>query len=384
MTPARSPQATQPVYQRGQIALITVLLLGLTITVSLFSLARSRNPTLDDIAQTERALSEAREALIAYASGRPATNRPGELPCPDTNNDGAAEPSCSTLASQIGRLPWATLGIRDLRDGSGERLWYTVSNRFKNSPAVTPLNSNTAGQLTVTGNAPANNVIAIVFAPGTVVAGQSRTAANINNVTHYLDGENANGDTVFSVAAANSGFNDRLLAINSSNFFPAIEMKVARELRIEIRNYFTTNSYLPPGNAHGLNCVPTNLGMIVANPVACGAGHASWPSSLPTWFNSNQWYRSILYAVAPACVNPSAINCSGPGGFLTVINSNTGSSTTGVKALLIAPGVANSGQVRPCTINADCLEPPNITAFPVFTHAPGDASTNDRIIIVAP
>src|SRR5690606_298057 len=32
---------------------------------------------------------------------------------------------------RLGRLPWKTLGLPDLRDGHGERLWYAVSTRHK-------------------------------------------------------------------------------------------------------------------------------------------------------------------------------------------------------------------------------------------------------------
>src|SRR5690348_14815456 len=88
---------------------------------------------------TERALAQAREALIAYAAERPidAAVGPGYLPCPDADDDGWAESTCGSLsghlgqAERLGRLPWKTLGLPDLRDGSGERLWYAVSTRHK-------------------------------------------------------------------------------------------------------------------------------------------------------------------------------------------------------------------------------------------------------------
>jgi hypothetical protein len=87
----------------------------------------------------ERALAQAREALIAYAADRPisASVGPGYLPCPDLDDDGWAESTCGSLAgesgqaSRLGRLPWKTLGLPDLRDGHGERLWYAVSTKHK-------------------------------------------------------------------------------------------------------------------------------------------------------------------------------------------------------------------------------------------------------------
>ncbi len=88
---------------------------------------------------SERALAQAREALLAYAADRPIDARvgPGYLPCPDIDDDGWAEATCGSLsgdlgqAARLGRLPWKTLGLPDLRDGHGERLWYAVSSRHK-------------------------------------------------------------------------------------------------------------------------------------------------------------------------------------------------------------------------------------------------------------
>ncbi len=88
---------------------------------------------------SDRALAQAREALIAYASERPITAvvGPGYLPCPDLDDDGWAESTCGSLAGdrgmdeRLGRLPWKTLGLPDLRDGHGERLWYAVATRYK-------------------------------------------------------------------------------------------------------------------------------------------------------------------------------------------------------------------------------------------------------------
>lgn len=88
---------------------------------------------------TARTLAQAREALLAYASDRPinAVVGPGFLPCPDLDDDGWAESTCGSLAGdrgqeqRLGRLPWKTLGLPDLRDAHGERLWYAVSTRYK-------------------------------------------------------------------------------------------------------------------------------------------------------------------------------------------------------------------------------------------------------------
>src|SRR5260370_42146009 len=88
---------------------------------------------------TERPFARAREALVAYAVDRPISAEvgPGYLPCPDLDDDGWAESTCGSMtgdsgqAQRLGRLPWKTLGLPDLRDGHGERLWYAASSKHK-------------------------------------------------------------------------------------------------------------------------------------------------------------------------------------------------------------------------------------------------------------
>ena len=126
--------------RQAGMALVLVALFLVAVLVSLAALGRNglaASAQRDRI--TERALAQAREALIAYAAERPidAAVGPGYLPCPDADDDGWAEATCCSRsghlgqAERLGRLPWKTLGLPDLRDGSGERLWYAVSTRHK-------------------------------------------------------------------------------------------------------------------------------------------------------------------------------------------------------------------------------------------------------------
>ncbi|HLX23031.1 MAG TPA: hypothetical protein VKR38_06780 [Usitatibacter sp.] len=125
--------------QQGTLFILAALLLVLLVgTAFALQLARAAGSGQRDRI-TERALAEAREALIAYAADRSidAIVGPGYLPCPDLDDDGWAESTCGSLAGdsgqaqRLGRLPWKTLGIPDLRDGHGERLWYAVSSKYK-------------------------------------------------------------------------------------------------------------------------------------------------------------------------------------------------------------------------------------------------------------
>jgi type II secretory pathway pseudopilin PulG len=360
--------------QRGQALLLVVVLLGVGVAVFVYNYVSPAAQGIEREKATMAALAQARDALIGYAASH--TGRAGALPCPDKNDDGNQEASCASAASRIGRLPWKTLGLPDLRDGSGERLWYAVSVNFTNNPVVGTLNTNTPGEYTVDGV----NAIAIVFAPGPAVASQVRDAANKENVANYLEGENANGDAVFTTTSPAPGFNDRLLAITHDALFPAVEMRVAREARIRLAAYFSSRSYLPHANDYSgspSGCVPAPAGRIPVNPTDCG--QESWTSAWPAWFFGHGWHEVLYYAVAPACTSYSGSPCDGAGGFLTVDGAG------GVRALLFAPGRAFAGQGRPCSAPADCLEvPENINGDNAYVTPVLGESVNDRLIVVSP
>lgn len=183
--------------QRGiALALLALALLGLGIAAALATSFAGPASRLARDRASDQALAAAREALIAYATGRPVDRvvGPGYLPCPDLDDDGWAESTCGSQdgavgqASRLGRLPWKTLGLPDLRDGAGERLWYAVSSKYKGllnctvSAACLDLSPESAlGTITVrdptgaiahdgtstdAGRAHSGGAIAVVFAPG--------------------------------------------------------------------------------------------------------------------------------------------------------------------------------------------------------------------------
>jgi len=165
--------------QRG-FALIALLSLAALFAAFLIASAlnfTSAGNTNEREDRSMSALRKAKAALIAYAASEQwqaykfqTTNQPGGLPCPDNNDTGVSPGICPAAADRVGRLPWATIGSEDLRDASGERLWYAVSSNFyKNAANI--INSDTPGLLTVTGAAPASNVVAVVIAPGEALSG---------------------------------------------------------------------------------------------------------------------------------------------------------------------------------------------------------------------
>ena len=206
----------------------------------------------DDV--TMKALLKAKEALIGYAvsypdftseisPGNPRTTQleagPGYLPCPDLDfpPNGSPNPTCGPDA--IGRLPWEFIDIDDIRDASGEQLWYSISGDFRNRASKHyPLNSETVGQLTVDG---VDDIVAVIIAPGEPVTGQSSRPGN--TVSEYLEGDNSTiGDQSFS-----SDGNDQLLVITRQELMGAVEKRVMGEVSQVLTRYRNsyggTNSY---------------------------------------------------------------------------------------------------------------------------------------------
>jgi hypothetical protein len=339
---------------------------------------------------THAALAQAKDALIGRAASD--QNRPGSLPCPDLDNNGSAELFAGThCPGYIGRLPWRTLGLPDLRDGSGERLWYALSRSFRDHNSAQPINSDTAGELTVTGTAPATGVIAIVFAPGPAVGSQVRDTANENAVANYLEGGNeASGTTTFTSGHASGSFNDKLLAITGGALLPVVEMRVAREVRQALIRYYERTGVFPSANRYSDNsyeCHPTTYdGRIPLAIIAgCSVPPADFPEwaadELPDWFALNNWNQVVHYAVSGWCAstNPSDISLCASSGGLTV----TGMTTT-ARALVIAAGRGLGVQSRPCGAASDCLEDAeNTNGNTVYVPPARSDSNNDRLLIVS-
>ena len=184
MTSSR-PMACSSATQGGAALLLMLFVLAVAlVTWQVGRLQHREAVARDAISATSLAL--AHEALVAYASSvspDTAAKRPGDLPCPDLNNDGSAELTCITADKRIGRLPWRTLDLPDLRDGSNERLWYALSGNFDRTtgnqcpiPGGTNcLNSDTPGTLTVRdtsgatihdGSDASSAALAVIIAPG--------------------------------------------------------------------------------------------------------------------------------------------------------------------------------------------------------------------------
>lgn len=88
-----------------------------------------------DYNETQKELSNLREALIGYALSNSASDGGPYFPCPDNTGDGLedrlATGGCNVTPAQ-GNVPWATLGLGRL-DSWNNQYFYRVTNAFANS-----------------------------------------------------------------------------------------------------------------------------------------------------------------------------------------------------------------------------------------------------------
>ncbi len=408
-------------------AMATMLLLLVTgIVAATFYFANTTRAQLASDQVSAAALAQARDALIGYAAAvntsglpgvpPPPNPRPGELPCPnrttlaDGTPSGIATTPCSTLATRIGWLPWKTLGLPPLRDGSGEFLWYAVSNGFQNNPRSGVLNSDTPGDFNIkirtTGATDQSNVIAVVFAPGSVTGAQIRdstiapcstTGTSIQRnlcAANYLEGENADAanndfetDPTINSRQTITAFNDRVLPVTGDALFSVVNARVAREAINAVESYRTANSYYPFANAYGsaapYYCNPgINRARFPITTVGGTCGQAAWPANtLPAWFSENNWNLVTHYAISKACgqlglpfgldafVGPALCGLPGNLGFVNAVLGFFGLNFTdeplsvaGVaggsdtRVLVIVSGRALGAQVHPCAAPGQCIE----------------------------
>ena len=204
-----------PVRQRGIALLVLVAVVGMA---TIFALVAGLNRSAGDLARardlrTYAALAQAKAALIAYAltykdthDNDPIYYVPGYLPCPDQGGgtEGAAAGSCgASLVSAIGKLPWKTLGLDAIGDGSGECLWYAVSGTYKNNPngvsgsttTSNMMNWDTNGQFDVmdtngtsflTGATSDTNAVAVIIAPGAAIGPKPRAGRRHDQLRRQL------------------------------------------------------------------------------------------------------------------------------------------------------------------------------------------------------
>ena len=240
-------------------ALILVLGTSWMLVSSLNKASADRNAAT--LAQNGDVLKQAKVALVSYVITKAATTRqsdleykhPGRFPCPEplgTTNLGVAAASCTLPA--IGRLPWRTLGLSQLLDGSGEPLWYVLSTGWTGTAGTFKINSDTPGNLALDGTA--NAAIALILSPGsaiTIAPTSAQLAAGcvafnqLHDATattsptdyrNYLECENASSpiDSSFVTSvvgnSTNLVFNDQVMAVRTSDLMPGLDGVIATRI----------------------------------------------------------------------------------------------------------------------------------------------------------
>ena len=333
--------------QGGQAVLGLLMIFGIALSVFVYNMISPAEAYSRRHARTEIALREARDALIGRAASD--ANRPGSMPCPDTDNDGIAElfagPDCP---SNIGRLPWKTLGLPDLRDGNGERLWYALSGRFRDNAGAEPINSDTKGNIKVyqdsTATVITNEAVAVVFAPDAPIGAQNRgCTVGVNcdssdkcttsppsltpkcNPANYLDTaagvSNAASAGPFIDAQSSNTFNDKLLIVTTADLMTVVEQRIAHEVIALLKSYKAAVGVYPWADcSNGSSDAPSapsdpaypdgsNRGRIpwqTTSPVNWGSGGTP---PLPAWYTNNQWSWVIYYAAGKNFLEGGGAGC---------------------------------------------------------------------------
>ncbi len=270
--------------QRQSGAALLILLLALTLGGLTWLLRQPAThaaafPARDKA--TDRALAQAKEALLGYAAAYPEYQPkgspprpafvPGHLPCPDTGSalghEGSEAGTCGAKGvTVIGHFPWRSLGVPPPRDGSGECLWYAVSGQYKSNPKADLLNPDIPGQFQIldqdgtriiAGATPQDRPVAVLFAPGPPLPGQNRQheggecrldydARQFLDVLQGIDNSTPDptpeGLTRLIAGTPGPFFNDRMVWISREELF---ERRVARR-PVPQRALFDTN-YAPAG-----------------------------------------------------------------------------------------------------------------------------------------
>ena len=348
--------------QRGYAMLGIIAAIGVAATAVVVASLSATAVRNEQGRKDSNALALAKQALIASAAS--SNTQPGSLPCPDTNNDGLSDLNMTSgaCASSVGRLPWQTLGLPDLRDAAGERLWYAVSANFQDL-AANHINAYTTGMLNVSqpGQDSLSGIVAIVISPGQPVGNQTRDATSVNSAENYLESYTSSTLTA-TIVARDSTHNDQLSVVTPADIFSLVERRVAKEVQTALQKYYSAPSNpaplsmpYPAQAAVPVNGTYTFPSTVVSPPFSTTVLSGYIPSDdptlvLPAWFSSNYWNAVLFYRVDSNCVPSAVLAAAGPCGAVTfsvpsnsvLIGGTAGAPGSGTMAMLGFNGVSTS------------------------------------------
>ncbi len=334
--------------QRGAALIVIAALLVLGVAWGAFAAINRGNSLSAQEREvlTGKALAAAKQALLAYAAhyaARTDHDKPGRMPCPEglTSIGTAAEgdenaAGCSNTMPNLGRLPWRTLGIDRLDDGSGEPLWYALSPGFRGVSPTTMINFDTPGQLTYDGTA--NAAVAVIIAPGrplnTLADGGTlpgwcaakvnqyaagRTTAPIDPA-NFLECGNATGS--YRNPGSSQWSNDRAITITAAEWAVAIAGAVSDRIQRQVAPAIRTwdaDEFAATGRSwgatHGLPYLPFA---------------ADWGNPTTSSYCGNQGTVRGLIPLDPSCHNnPWAVVNVSTGGLLSIFGGGSGCTDMG-------------------------------------------------------
>lgn len=403
--------------QRGAgVFLLLLVIAGFTAAAGMYSFYRIDTVAVESVRRTTDVIASTKAALIGYAvrAGRTTCSdpgnalvcnaelaeRPGDLPCPDTNNDGIAEPTCRTGSplihdSHIGRVPWRTLGIPEPKDAAGETLWYAISSEFRNrasfptSGSITSanhaLNSDSRGTILVRAADPgcwadpttcpqlADDAVAVIFSPGMTQGPQSRAGSLQGLVlcnavglsvgrdacpSNYLETVTINATTRVVTAAyvptrPIPNVNDQVAYITTAEIIPQVELRVAGEVKKLLEGYRAQS---------GCQCYPWAEDWPYLGGIAdLGQNRGRFPTqasphdwgtdgipALPPWLESNNWHNLIWYSVGKENSDTAGRICRSCSALtrLRVITQESPLVATDVSVVFFLPGTPAGGVPR--------------------------------------